>query len=214
MKKTLLSLLVVGLMATTVNAATLSMRFADGGTEVFDAAPSDMITINVWFTPDTTDIGQDLDNVLFKFTYAGDLEHLTVEGWSAPAGWDLIGGAAPSVPLGDYIENYANYGAAGDLAGLPIVIQDTVPILIFDVVLHVAAARESDISIGFLQSTDPPYPTISTGTNDWTKWPTTPPVLFPRYYYTDMTPLIIHNIPEPASLALLAMGGLLVLRRR
>ena len=205
--KKLMALVVVGLMATAANAGTLSLEFADGSNYV-EMAPSDYVTLQWVLTPAPADISQSIDNALFNLTYEGLLEHLVVEGWSGPNGWEPIG--VPS-DTGLFLEDYSNYGMAGDVTGFPIHIDSTDPIVLVDIVLHCASPEIGDVILTNVE--DALYPAFGLGLSTWMNWTYggDPP---PGWYVYGNTSVTIHNIPEPGSLALLAMGGLALLRRR
>jgi hypothetical protein len=208
MRKLALLVLAVGLTASSANAAVLWMEFRGAGDTV-TMAPSDYATIDIWLTPRAWDTGAAFDNVGFGFNV--DVIELMVQSVSVPQGWTdltIIQPTNPNNMFGPRL-TYVFFAAAGPM----ITVTDTTPILLMDIVLH-KTEQLGDVSISFEDSAAPPLPDISNQATPWFKWTLPGEPMFPNSFVIGQDDLSVINIPEPASLALLALGGLAIIRRR
>lgn len=213
MKKLLLMALVVGIVATSASAARLSMEFRGYGGEV-TMAPTDYVTIDIWLTPGPLNNSETIQNVAFAFETAGDAapSEFTVVEISTYSDWTYLLQPEDVPTKFGFLENF--YVSSG---GTPYhLMAGGDPIHLLDIVLHKDFFLGNDVSIWFREGTGPTTPWMATalgspmvpGNETWGA----------NFYEIDQggiaDPLIIHNIPEPTSLALLALGGLALLRRR
>jgi hypothetical protein len=242
MKKGLLGILAVGMITTAANAGQLSLRFAGGGTEI-DMAPGDTATIEVVFAMNSTDTtkgrltGADLrfdvgdlaagvggnyvaDDAEAKFTVTSIA--------TAMANWNTA-----AATIGPF-NRLGFFASAGDPAGVSGVVgngtnQAGVVIMSFDIMKPTSGLPEGDTYIVFRN--EDPLPALYNGPNSWGnrfQYDINGNQQFeqgvgnggdadPRFAYhgyETLSPLIIHNVPEPSALALMALGGLALLRRR
>ncbi len=224
MRKLIALSLVVGFAAATANAGVISMELAGGGMEV-EMMISDTITIDVYFTPTAADVAgytdptppfahHDcmIDNLTAGFSlylpdYSTPLDELKVTGVGVPAGWTDATYYQPVNP-----EHW--FGAAGthELFNVfgpinDIVIDSVAPIKLMSVQLHKEIFLDQVISVYFDADNTIPY--YNNGGTAWAAGSAA------NQFTLDYTPIVITNIvPEPASLALLALGGLAAIRRR
>ena len=208
MRKFVLGILVVGMLAGTANAAHMDLVFADGSTEV-TLAPSDTIEIDVLFSMNAGD------------TLAGITFALEVG-----AGLDLVG---TSIYPPEWVNgsNQFEHWVNVSLTGPPIEPGwGAEEPMIGDIVLH-----QNDITGDYEIYIDFDYP-VTVSKADASAYTLVAPGTYEGYvgyygigsgapYYTDTFggiheafPLIVHCVPEPGTLSLLALGGLALIRRR
>jgi len=240
MKKGLLGLIAVGMIATAANAATLSMRFAGGGNEV-TLAPSQSATVEVVITMGLADgpkspskltgfdmrfeVGDVADAGFGPYVVDGSTKYSVTEHTAFP-GWSL----AAASPLPNTF-NSSYFLSAGDPAGLigptGATAGDTV---IATFTIHKDVFELGDTFVVWRKGSA--LPALYNGAAAWgDRFGYTAEVARNQFLhgqgspgdagpqnqyhgYEDFEPLIIHNVPEPSALALLALGGLAMLRRR
>ena len=215
MKKVLLVLLVGGMLATTANAATLWMQFQGGGNEI-TVAPSDEIVVEIWF--DIAHAGDTVSTVFHENQLAAGLDQTASV--AVPTNWSaggLNGPLGPGTnqfavgaddPLTDSLGGVGSYHVGYQLIHQNI---DTGDWEIsfgdpgtFAQVLDAAGGNY----LWWGDGTYAGYYTYGQGACYVAGNPKTG--LLP----VAADPLIVHCIPEPSSLALLALGGLALIRRR
>jgi hypothetical protein len=252
MKKGLVGILAVGFMATAANAATLSMRFAGGATEITMGAASDSATIEVLLTWNTLDGGKapsKISSINARFdvgtvvpgvggnyvqdTFPAPSKWVVTDTATSVAGWNTDGSSAPGAAF-DRSYFFASEDPAGavNLVGAP-----GTTVVLGSFTIHKTAFSAGDTAIVF--RVEDPLPALSEGPTGWSsRWqygvelarnnwlmgagPGAPAVGNPGdadprwgfHGYESLNPLVIHNVPEPSALALLALGGLAMLRRR
>jgi len=206
MKKALLVALVAGLMAGTANAGILSMSFPGGATTI-DAANGDIITVEVYFTPLA---GGQLSTLATGFMSEPLVTQLSCAasqpGWAAGGVNDVFGANqfavgsttnfSPGALLGTMEVQFT--GADGDVAELMFEAPGATQ-LVYN---HLGAQYTYNPTWAAAYSG---YYAFGSGSPEVAAVKTTPG--------QSAAPLIINGIPEPASLVLLALGGL-ALRRR
>ena len=221
MKKRMLSIMVIGLVATSAHAATLSMGWsAQPGVDKLTLGPSDSAVVDVFLELGANG-GDNWAGVFFEFdpipaTLVTDSLVTSVPGW------------ATSGTTGEILGQFAqvNVGALDPFAGA---LTGTGTVLIAQFTIHL---EEDGLPLGTqyeltIDNDTGPGPGLVTSTASfaalnpafaaysgyWTFGKGSPgvntmAVQIPR------DPLIITKIPEPASLAILGLGGLALLRRR
>jgi len=254
MKKGLLSILAVGLMATAANAAQLSLRFAGGATEVTMAGPSDSATIEVLLTftapndngktPSSTsginarfEVGDLLPGTGGSYILDGSNKFVVTETTTPIAGWTTSASGGPGTTFnGEYFFAAEDPTGVVRVSGAP-----AREVVLGSFTIHKATAGDlGDTFIAFRVGAA--LPAVSDGGAAWgSRWqynttiarnqwlmnsgtgagstslPGNPGDAGPQWGfhgYESLNPLIIHNVPEPSALALLALGGLAMLRRR
>jgi hypothetical protein len=241
MKKGLLGILAVGLITSAANAGQLSMRFAGGGTEREMTAASDSVTIEVLFAMNATDssknrvTGTDLrfDVGTLAPGVGGDY---VVDGSTKFSVTSITPGAfanwnTAAATLGPF-NRQGFFASAGDPAGVSGPagnLTNQAPVVLLSFTIHKDTFELGDTYIVFRQ--EDPLPTVYNGPNAWGnrfQYDINGPQQFeqgagnggdadPRFAYhgyESLQPLIIHNVPEPSALALLALGGFAAMRRR
>jgi hypothetical protein len=258
MKKSLVGLLAVGFMATAANAATLSMRFAGGATEITMAGPSDSVTIEVLLTfsangfDNSTKTPSRTSGINARFE-VGDLadagfgpyieddfgqpdagKWVVTETTTPVAGWNTLGSSAAGAAF-----DSSYFFAAEDPTGVVRLSGNPAATFVLgSFTIHKQVFSAGDTYIAFRVGAA--LPAVAEGASPWTsrfqyttqaarnQWlmndgtvagglPGNPGDGSPGFAfhgYETLNPLIIHNVPEPSALALLALGGLAMLRRR
>jgi hypothetical protein len=255
MKRVLLGVLAAGFMASAANAATLSMRFAGGATEVTMAGPSDSATIEVLMTfaangiDNSTKTPSATSGVNLRFEVGdivndGNGPYIQDDFGQPDAGKYVVTGA--ETPIAGWSTGASTVGspfdssfffAAEDSTGVVRINGNPArSVVLGSFTIHKATLSAGDTFIAFRIGAA--LPGINEGAQSWgsrfqytnqvsrnqwlvndagTPLPGNPGDGGPQFAfhgYETLTPLIIHNVPEPSALALLALGGLAMLRRR
>ena len=220
MKKVLVAVLAVALMATAANAATLSLKWAaDEASQTMAVAPGASATVNVYV--DLPNNNGTISTVFFAFaSNPADAMSMTAASIVPAAGWNAGGQDGTLGALAQY--------AVTDPTGTGVS-SGTLMVGSFDVVNDNAVGDDSAKNIfsnafvdgGVLTPTGDPL-TWDTRYNasyddyiafgDWGS-PYWEPLMAPTGQ-TENPLILINAVPEPASLALLALGGFALLRRR
>jgi hypothetical protein len=244
MKKGLLGILAVGMMSSAASAGTLSLRFAGGATEITMDQASQTATLEVVFQMTSTDVAGKNSSRLAGMESRFDVGSATAGDGGNPyiddgstkfsvvsvtprAGWLNNGDAG-----GQTFNRDSFFLALGGDAA-PILGANTAESVIATIVIHKDAFVQGDTLIAFRSGAALPALYVNAGTT-WTNrnragYTTTDGINqyvmgtgnpgdadpeAPFHGYVAFTPLIIHNVPEPGALALLALGGIAALRRR
>ena len=221
MKKFVLMMAIVGLLAGSASAAQLWMSFPGSGGDPAQAAmeytlaTSETVDIDVYFQMNAGDtlstlafaneLATGLDMTASQTPLAGwqDTSSYGIVGqgatqvaWSSLPGSHLVGPSA-SVLIGTYtIHQLAGTGNVD----YDIAFNLQVPLLVWDV----NAAAYTLLPTGNAYTTYAGYYHIGPGSPGYTT----------AFGPDPREALVLHHIPEPGSLALLALGGLALLRRR
>jgi hypothetical protein len=222
--KKVVALLVVGMLASTAGAAELYMTFPGGATE-WTLAPSETVDIEIHMQLNADDT--------FSTLYFGNmpliepaeappgyigLEQTAVV--SATEGWPATGADGP---LGDGLTQWACAAQPGYVIDTP---GDY--LIGYQTIHQLPGFGPWDYELMF--SFDPPIGVKKGDGSDFTLLCDTSSYAgYAGYYFIGLgspgyvdgfgctspaNPLILHHIPEPASLSLLVLGGLALLRRR
>jgi hypothetical protein len=244
-------------MASAANAATLSMRFAGGATEVTMGAQSDSATIEVLLTfsangiDNSTKTPSSTSGINARFE-VGDI----VNGPNGPYIEDnfgqpdtgkfvvtdvatpVAGWSNSAVDPGQVFDSSFFFGAEDTTGAVRLTGNPARTVVLGSFTIHKTGFVAGDTFIAFRVGAA--LPLLNDGAASWTarfqyttqaarnQWllndgsigsplPGNPGDNDPRFAfhgYETLNPLIIHNVPEPSALALLALGGLAMLRRR
>jgi hypothetical protein len=237
MKKLIVMLVAVGLMAGTANAATLWMQF-EGGLDEVTLAPSDSINVEVWvdllagetlstvFYPNWPDTPYETDFVVPVSGLEQTGLSTSIAGWSTAGQGGLLGNGIVGAPqqfaaAADDPNVGSLTGPGSFLVGIQTIHQNDItndlspeydfyPIMFGgDPGTPVAQVLDQG---GAAFTFDPRYASYSPGY--YTYGQGASEIITKKWSIGD-DPLIVNCIiPEPASLALLALGGLAIIRRR
>jgi hypothetical protein len=243
MKKGLLGILAVGMMSTAANAGILSLRFAGGATEV-TLAPSESVTVEVIFRMNATDkktnkvtgfdarfdVGGLTASPTGEYVQDGSLKDtVTAASPGAFANWNTAATSGVGGPFnGDF------FMSAGDPAGVSGPVGNGTEqgfVVLGSFVIHKDTSTPgTDTLIVYRQGAA--LPAVYNGAATWANRFGSPTINGAQQFETEggnsgdnrpqdalhgyetLNPLVVHHIPEPSVMALLALGGLAALRRR
>jgi len=233
MKKLLVMLVAVGFIAGTANAATLWMQFADGSDEV-TLAPSQTVDVQIFVDMLPADTLAGVTGQFWPFgtadqgaypTFVEGLDDMGIVanpalGWDSGSGVGPLGSAATNINVGAPTAAQAISGAGSFMVGTMTLHQndlqnidstyfpDFYPVMFGG---DPSALPNLIMPSGSKFKFDPRYSSSYAGYYTWGQGASG--IVKPKYT-VEADPLIVHCIPEPASLALLALGGLALIRRR
>jgi len=210
--KKVLGILAVGLMATAANAATIGLRWAETPTQNLEAMSGHIeVYVNLI-------AGESLSTVVFNYA-AGTNLNLVANGTNVP-GWAAAG--APGALNGSQFASAANpgfnvQGPANIVAGYTTIAVTGLP----DLTVKQIFGQIPQNAVGVLKGDgaaftwDARYSAETAGYISFGNWgnpgwgtKTT------KGHQPTPNPLLITKTPEPTSLALVALGGFALLRRR
>jgi hypothetical protein len=177
--------------ALTAGASASTVQFSVGGVpvdagQVIEVAPSDDLLVGIWVTPDQPMESYTIDMFLTGPWPQPDVVICDPPWGVFPPPWD------PGLSDVIWIPSWGVYEFSG-FVGDELFVG---PGVVAEFYVHIP---------------DVPYSTILNMEYDFTE------LVGPAGYYDDMSehlPLVLHVTPEPVSLGLLALGGLVALRRR
>jgi hypothetical protein len=242
MKKGLLGILAVGMITSAANAGTLGMRFAGGGTEIA-MAPGDTATVEITFAMTSLDkavhrvtgidarldVGPLAASATGDYVQDGSVKNaVTSVTPGAFANWNTAASSTTPAPF-----NGSFFFSAGDPAGASGPtgnLTNQAPVVIMSFTIQKLVFEEGDTFIAFRMLD--PLPAVYNGPNQWLNRfgyqtinggqqfetaggnPGDDRPQDTYHGYETLAPLVIHNVPEPSALALLALGGFAAMRRR
>jgi hypothetical protein len=220
------------------------MRFAGGGNEITLGAASDTATVEIvmdygaFETSKTRltgldmrfDVGSLADGGFGSYVQDGGSNPKFTAGNVASSN-ALWSNAATIEGTFDRLGFFFSIGDPGGVSGFSGNGTDQAPIVVATFQIHKAIGGDTSTTYFVWRQEDPlpalyngpagwgnrfGYTTVN-GQNQFLHGQGSPGDADPRFVfhgYEAMEPLIIHNVPEPGSLALMVLGGLAALRRR